>query len=338
MANPVPSPEPQAQALDLVNQARGALKAGAHQTAEQQINAALELAPDCLPAIELHGVLAGLRGDLPAAAEAFERITQHRPDSPGAWFNLAKCRFDSGQIDAAGDSLQRALALDPEMADALALHGLVLRAQERGDEAIETLQAALAKAPDHLAAATALASQLEAKGDADAALKWFERAVKIQPGVPHTHYNLGETLLRRGELEAASDALHHALTLDHRFDDARLALAHVARQRGDLEEAISLCRRVVRKRPGSLAATHNLVGLLLAGRKLGELQTLLEQSTSALGDSPWLALWRAQLDARRGRSDAARDALQALRLSSCPPLDAALIDEEIAALPESGQR
>lgn len=332
MSTAPPSDEARSTALELADQARAALRTGERDRADLLVGQALELAADCVPAIELRGVLAGMRGDLEAAAEAFERVTAHQPDSAPAWFNLGKCCFDAGRIDDATAHLDRALALEPEMADALALKGVVLASRGDIDGAVAALEAAVAARPDHLAAVTALAGQLEQQGNRDGALAAFRRAADIEPGVPHTHYNLGEALLRRGQLAEASEALHLALTIDHNFHDARLALSEVARMRGDLDEAIGLCRRVVRKRPESLGAVHGMVRLLVQAKRPAELETLLDQAAQAHAQTPWPAYWRARLDALRGRGDAARTALKQLRNQACPPLPAEELDQALAQL------
>ena len=114
----------------------------------------------------LQDVLTALRaGDTATALATANRWTTAEPQSAEALFWLAQAQGAAGDLAAAAEALDHALALAPQRADLLALRGY-LDLQGRDFAKAEVgLKAALAEDPNQLPAYIALAHLALARGD-----------------------------------------------------------------------------------------------------------------------------------------------------------------------------
>lgn len=152
---------------------------------------------------------------------------------------LAALYFGRGQSDTALEEVERALAVQPDMAQAHNLKGLILAGLGREAAALQSLQRAQSLAPRDGSirhnqgwVSCQMRRYDEADQFFDAALKtpeyrdatrtllargvcqaragrwseaeaWLSRSYELDPANPVTAFNLAEVLLRRGELERA---------------------------------------------------------------------------------------------------------------------------------------
>jgi adenylate cyclase len=176
-------------------------------------------------------------------------------------------------------SAQRALELDPELADAHA--ALVLIARRDGDWAATERHArrALALNPSHITAHHWLSQHLVAMGRFDEALSLARRALELDPLSLIINNNLGFLHLLRGDHDAAIAALTATVELDPTFptalrnlmvayayagrhEDALGTLAHLEsiglEDRAPLLRAVFHGMRDPAERPAALAAVAEL--------------------------------------------------------------------------------
>ena len=69
-------------------------------------------------ALNLRGALAGMRGDLAAAASLFRRVLERQPGNAKAAFNLGECCRRQGDVAGALEGYARAIESDADMLDA----------------------------------------------------------------------------------------------------------------------------------------------------------------------------------------------------------------------------
>src|SRR5205823_3613743 len=82
--------------------------------------------------------------DLNGALKAARRTVELSPEFGFGWARVAELEFSFGRTGATQDALAHALRLSPRNAQAIALHGFVLAAKNRIDDALATFNEAIA--------------------------------------------------------------------------------------------------------------------------------------------------------------------------------------------------
>ena len=115
-------------------------------------------------------------------------------------------------MDEALAQYQKALSLDPRLAEAhLNLANLLLQTQQT-DQAIAEFQSALKLQPNLAAAHSNLANALFSKGQVDEAIAHFQQALRLQPNLAEAHNGLANALLRKGRVAEAVTHYEAAVT------------------------------------------------------------------------------------------------------------------------------
>jgi tetratricopeptide (TPR) repeat protein len=102
-------------------------------------------------------------------------------DDPNIHFALALSLVRSGQLDAAVESLTRAVELAPQAPQFPYALGLALLSTAAPERGLDTLRAAHERFPGHANTLAALATALRDRGDIDAAIGYAERLVALSP-------------------------------------------------------------------------------------------------------------------------------------------------------------
>ena len=198
-------------------------QAGRGQEATALIRRALTLAPHLIEArLNLANILqAG--GDMAAARAQWRMVLALDPANAAAWHALGATLAGDGGAGrpAAIRALRRAALLDPSRASIQHDLGLLLRQDDRIDEAIACQRRALELEPGLLAAWMSLGNALLELNDTDGALAALKRAASLSPATPEIWFNLGNLRYRLADLDGALAYYQRA---------ARLGLA-VARPR-----------------------------------------------------------------------------------------------------------
>jgi aspartate beta-hydroxylase len=117
------------------------------QEANALWSAVLALAPCHLAALTQVGQAAWNRGDLAAAAQAFDTAAQVEPANPRRWVNLAMVQERGGDEAGLAASIARALALEPRELMALLMRGRQHERAGRAAAAAADFGAAVAVSP-----------------------------------------------------------------------------------------------------------------------------------------------------------------------------------------------
>jgi len=149
---------------------------------------------------------------------------------------------DSTQrFDTASDFCERALSIDPDNPDALALGGVCALHLLRFDEALDTMERAMRNAPGH-AHTTALTGYVHRYGgNADRVVACMERAMRLSPVHPAWYLVvLGCGLWRIGRTADAVGMLRDATSRDSDFASAFACRASLLGEIGEADEAKSV--------------------------------------------------------------------------------------------------
>jgi predicted Zn-dependent protease len=187
---------------------------GEHQRALERAAAALEARPEVAVFHELNARALDASGAADEVVRAsFERAVALDPQQASALAGLGRLAAEAGEVDAALALYDRAAEADSDAANyAYAAAQLLIR-EGKSEEAERRLAVLLVHHPHHAKAADDLARLLVAQGrDLDRALVLAQRAIRFRGG-PEAFETLGWVRLERGESESAVEALRHAVEL-----------------------------------------------------------------------------------------------------------------------------
>ena len=192
---------------------------------------------------------------------------------------------DAGDAAGALELYRRALALDPDNAEAVRNFGLVACRLGRFAEAEPYVERALALAPadgayrrEIATAHMSIAGAYMARGDGASALAHLRRALAVDPDNPNAIRNFGLAAARLGRFDEAAPCVARALAdapLDNAYR-AQIAALHIAAAgasaaKNDVGGAIGHLRRAVGYDPSFPEARNNLAMLVNWLGRPGEL-------------------------------------------------------------------
>jgi Tfp pilus assembly protein PilF/peroxiredoxin len=211
-----------------------------------------------------------------AALVAFERAAQATPNA-STLYRLGTLLAKAGQPARANAAYQAALALKPDMAEALNDLG-ALQAQAGDLEgAVARFRAALVAAPDYPDALNNLGYALLVMGRPAEAKPLYEQAIALQPDFPEALNNLGLLLGRSGDLDGAERYFRQALDRRASYGEAAGNLALVMVNRGQADAATRFLETFIAKTPAFEGTYVTLARIHLAAGRTREGLAVLER-------------------------------------------------------------
>jgi tetratricopeptide (TPR) repeat protein len=189
------------------------------------------------------GIQLAEEGQLQAAAEEHEAALATDPKLVQAHVNLIRIYAQLGQPDKAEEHYRAALAVDPNRAELHYNYGVFLTGQGRSAEAAEAFRRAVELNPAHADAQNNLAYLLMTSGKLDEAAQHYRAALDVRPQYRAAHFNLARILVQQGKLREAIEHLEETLLPDDaetpRFT---YALGAAWARAGNREEALKYMR------------------------------------------------------------------------------------------------
>ena len=178
--------------------------------AEGSLNSVLALAPDCLDAVRMLGMVAQRRGDHAKAADCFRKVLAVFPQDDELHVGLGIALFELAEPEQALTHLRHACALAPNSALAWFNLGEALGRHAHSQDAVAALRRAIELNPAHVSARLSLARVQASLGHIDAAVKGYREVVRRDPGNAEGWFGLSN--LNTVRFDAADAArLQHAL-------------------------------------------------------------------------------------------------------------------------------
>ncbi len=256
----------------------------------------------------------GDHGDQEKAVGYFEQAIKLAPDYAPAWAWLGETHsFLANSGDAppaegyrkARDAVERALVLDPNLADAHSAMGRIHRYYDWDWAAADaSFRRALALEPENANVIRRAGYLARTLGRLEEALTLGREAVELDPLNAYTHLNLGTSAYYAGRHEEAVAVFNKILELDPQFDEAHFFKGSIFLLQGQAQKA--LAEMELESTPA-----WRLQGLALAHHALGR----KKESDAALAGliKKYQANWAfrvAEVYAFRGETDLAFEWLE----------------------------
>ncbi|HEY2761310.1 MAG TPA: tetratricopeptide repeat protein, partial [Pirellulales bacterium] len=261
------------------------------------------------------------QGNLAEAERLYREILQITPRQMKAHVGLGNVARETGRMDLAIRSLQRALTMfEPHAANHALLVGMLLDVG-RNDEGLiharrayelepklelakrelnralkTTGQNALADSPAQprqspspqpsaISETCSRARETAAKGNLDAAIDLLRTAIAKYSAEPQLHVALAEFLMEDQRFDDAAQSLATATRLDPANANAHIRLSLLHEQLGEIDSAIVAARTAVQHAPAHAPATVHLGKLLRQAGAAAEAEMHYRQIVEQLGPS-----------------------------------------------------
>jgi tetratricopeptide (TPR) repeat protein len=207
-----------------------------------------------------------LLADLFSARQALDS----QPSAQGN-LSLGRALKALGETEAASKAVDRALELNPKLAEAWFEKGSTIADHGDWSKAADLFRYALGASPDYALAHLGLGEMLLRIGDFEDSANELKTALRLDPRSAGAHEGLGLIYLQEGKLDFALDQFRGALAIRPDYLDAQRGLARtLAYQHKWIEAAALLTQLVATNHPQSAEETFSL-GTALAnmGNKTG---------------------------------------------------------------------
>ena len=171
--------------------------------AEQLLGKVLQMHARNFDALQMLGVIKGIRGERQEAVRLFKKAIAIEPNNNWVQFNLAKALSEAGKDEEAIPHHKKAVQLAPEHADAWLNYGVSLSALGRLEDAAACYERLLGMHPDYFQAWSNYGLVLYRLTRYEAALQACGRALELNSRLLEAWINSGAALRRLGRLDDA---------------------------------------------------------------------------------------------------------------------------------------
>jgi len=201
------------------------------------------------------------------ATEEYQKVVELDPKDLGSWLYLGRLQRVARDLDAAGRSYDKALAIEPDNEDALVGRASVYA--DKGDtEAAAALFEKAAQKNPSAESWQRLASAYEQLKDYKLAVETIRKALALSPeNAPELRKALAQDLLNDGQFEESITAFEAVAADDPEDAEAWLRISQLRLQLGDLTKAREAASKAAEINKEDLQIAFNEVSLLQAEGK-----------------------------------------------------------------------
>ncbi len=190
-------------------------------------------------------------GDLAAAGQAFDRAIALTPRDATMWVEIARLRYAGGEHLLALEAGDYALKLAPRNASALQLRGQIVRDRTGLASALPWFDRALANSPNDLSVLGDKAATLGELGRAREMLRITRRMLELEPGNAQALFLQAVLAVRAGKAELARGLLNRTGDTLADVPAAMLLRGALELRAGNYLLAAEALDRLVRLQPGN---------------------------------------------------------------------------------------
>ena len=248
----------------------------------------------------LLGVSRGMAGDAAAAEQAFQRAIALQPDYAQAYYNLGRALRDQGKYQAAVDALRQAARGAPGNPAVMIALADALAQNSEISEARRLCEQVLRAAPGHPEALVCQGNLLHRDGRLDEACNCYDRAL-AHPAAPlAARVNKGLVRMAQGRMDEALDDLETALAAGADSSEVHCAIGTLHMHKGARDRAEQSLRRAFELSPRDVAIGMQLAAALRFQNRMEDAATVYQQLLSI---DPGNESARFYLDAIREHRD-----------------------------------
>jgi len=184
--------------------------------------------------------------------------------------------------------------------------GIVLKEQGQLDAAVESFEQALAIKLDYAEAHNNLGVTLQELGQLDVAVKSYDKALAINPDYAEAHNNLGNALRELDQLDAAVKSYGKAIAINSAYAVAHYNLGIVLKELGQRDTAVKSFEQAVAIKPDYVKAHHSLSYLKkhkASDPQIAQMQSILSTNNLSQSDRKHLCFALARANENLGKQD-----------------------------------
>jgi serine/threonine protein kinase/Flp pilus assembly protein TadD len=194
---------------------------------------------------------------LDLAKQETDRAIQLEPDLADPYITRSRISAMEGKTQAATEQAKKALDLNPRSAEAYGALGEVYEAEGRDKDALEAYQNASERAPDDWRWPVSLGAAEFGQGNIPASLTALQRGVELAPDNATAYYDLSIVHTEAGQLDEARKDLDESLALEP-TDRSYSALGSLLMNEGKYDEAIKAFKKAIQLKPNNYVPQANL--------------------------------------------------------------------------------
>ncbi|MGC9953231.1 MAG: sulfotransferase [Rhizomicrobium sp.] len=212
---------------DAIAKATQLYTAGRLRKAEILTRDILIARPQNAEALNILGVILHGQGKVDEGIAKVREAAACGASNPNIFANLGEMERKAKNLEAAEAALNRAIALDPESAQAHNNLGIVFYDKREFQKAADSYRAAIALVEDYPEAHNNLGNALRALDDIHEAMKEYERAIELREDYAEAYNNMGTALRDLQKFEEAEYSYRRAATIRPSYLEALNNLANL---------------------------------------------------------------------------------------------------------------
>lgn len=245
---------------DYYAMASGHYDEGVYDKAVDMLNKAIEINNELYQLYYLKGLSLLKLGQSEAALESFQASLRLNPEDVDTLYNLARLHYHSEEEEVASAYIEQAreLASEPGDPDVEYLCGLILELQERNEEAIAAYECSLKLDSEQRLVYVLMARLLSKMKNYPKAIESFKAALERDPNDVEISYELALCLAKVGNWGESIDYCQKVIDIDPNYAKAynQMGLAYYCTE--DLDRAIEKYQRALEIDPNYASALNNL--------------------------------------------------------------------------------
>jgi protein O-GlcNAc transferase len=259
-----PRPAANATPVPMLAQAIAYHRAGLLSEADDLYRRILATWPDNFDCLHLLGVIASQRGQYEEAIFQFDRALRINPDVADAHGNRGNALTKLKRLEEALESFNNAIALDQTEAATFNNRGSVLKELKRFEEAVANYDRAIALKPDFVEALSNRGNALYQLERFNEALADHDCSIALKPDHAEAHFNRGIVLAALKRMDEALASYDHAIALKPDHVEAFHNKGVVLAEQQSYEEALASYDHAIALNPNNADAFCNRGAVLLA--------------------------------------------------------------------------